>query len=199
MIRWGHEMDETEGRFPWAGRTPEAYQSAYRYFVDRCRPLAPKARFGWTPKGERGFGAYYPGDRHVDFVGLTLFDLQAWNRDHKDWRPLDEKFGELHGQVVGFGKPVVLAEFGSGGEDAYQAQWLSCARERLARFGNVEALVYFNARETWRWPEPYGQPDWRLPDGRLSRCDQRQVLLTNPDPSPGTGRPHEGRSASQTR
>jgi beta-mannanase len=175
MVSWGHEMDEREGRFPWANHDPETYQTAYRYFVDKCRALAPNARFGWTPKGEATLGAYYPGDGYVDFIGLTLFDVEAWNRDHRDWRRLEDKFGTLHSQVAGYDKPVVLAEFGSEGGDAYREGWLACARERIAKFKNVAALVYFNARETWRWPEPYGLPDWRLADGRYFRCDRREA------------------------
>ena len=183
MLSWGHEMDEMEGRFPWANHDPEKYQTAYRYFVDKCRPLAPNARFGWTPKGEQTMTAYYPGDTYVDFVGLTLFDHQAWNRDHKDFRPLDDRFGALHDQVSGFDKPVMLVEFGTAGDDAYRGEWLACARERLAKFKKVEGLVYFNARETWRWPEPYGLPDWRLTDGRHFRCDQRQAAAPRAAPA----------------
>ncbi|RDI50227.1 glycoside hydrolase family 26 protein [Microvirga subterranea] len=181
MVSWGHEMDETEGRFPWANQDPETYQKAYRYFVDQCRPLAPNARFGWTPKGEQNLGAYYPGDTYVEFVGLTLFDVQAWNRDHGDRRTFEEKFSALHTRVAGYGKPIVLAEFGVEGDDDYREAWLSCAQERIGKFANMEAIVYFNARETWRWPKSYGQPDWRITDGDFFRCKPKAVSALTPD------------------
>jgi endoglucanase len=174
-VSWGHEMDEQEGRYPWANHEPETYKSAYRYFVDQCKPHAPNARFGWTPKGEETMGAYYPGDTYVDFVGLTLFDVQAWNRDHQDWRSFEEKFGSLHSRVVDYGKPIVLAEFGVKGDDEYHEAWLSCAQQRLGKFDRVEAIVYFNDRETWRWPKPYGQPDWRIANSDVFRCRPREI------------------------
>jgi beta-mannanase len=173
MVSWGHEMDEQEGRYPWANQEPEKYKSAYRYFVDQCRPHAPNARFGWTPKGEETMGVYYPGDTYVDFIGLTLFDVQDWNREHRDRRSFEEKFGALHAHVVGYGKPIVLAEFGVKGDDEYRETWLSCAQERLAKFERVEALVYFNDRETWRWPKPYGHPDWRIKSSDILQCRPR--------------------------
>jgi beta-mannanase len=191
MVSWGHEMDETEGRFPWANQDADQYQKAYRYFVDQCRPLASNARFGWTPKGEENLGVYYPGDGYVDFVGLTLFDVQAWNRDHGDRRSFEEKFGALHARVAAYGKPIVLAEFGVEGDDAYKEAWLACAQERIGKFANVEALVYFNDRETWRWPKPYGQPDWRIADADFFQCRPKALSALTPEtvglPAPKSG------------
>lgn len=171
MVSWGHEMDEVEGRFPWANQDPELYKSAYRRFVDGCRTHAPTVRFGWTPKGEETLGAYYPGSQHVDFVGLTLFDSQAWNRDHGEESTFQERFGALHRRVAGYGKPVILAEFGVEGDELYREQALSCVREQLRKFSGVEAVVYFNDQETWSWPAPYGRPDWRVASGRVFQCE----------------------------
>ncbi|WP_052002670.1 glycosyl hydrolase [Microvirga sp. BSC39] len=170
MVSWGHEMDETQGRFPWANKDPELFQKAYRHFVNQCRPHAPEARFGWTPKGEATLASYYPGDAYVDFIGLTLFDLEAWNIEQNDHRTFADKFGALHGQVVNYGKPIVLVEFGVSGTESYEETWLSCAQEKLRRFPQVEALVYFNDQETWHWPEPHKQPDWRITDSRKLGC-----------------------------
>lgn len=180
MVSWGHEMDEQEGRYPWANQEPEAYKSAYKHFVDLCRSHAPNARFGWTPKGEETMGVYYPGDTYVDFIGLTLFDLQDWNREHWDWRSFEDKFGALHARVVDYGKPIVLAEFGVKGDDEYRETWLSCAQERLGKFDRVEALVYFNDRETWQWPKPYGRPDWRLANSRSFQCRHKAISALTP-------------------
>jgi endoglucanase len=177
-LSWGHEMDETEGRFPWANQPEELYKAAYRHFVDRCRPLASKARFGWTPKGEPDLARYYPGGGYVDVIGLTLFDLQAWNEAHDDRRTLGDKFGVLRGRVAQFGKPIILAEFGVQGDAAYRDRTLSCFRRELHRFPDVEAIVYFNDRETWSWPVPYGRPDWRVRTAREFNCDRPRESQT---------------------
>lgn len=170
IVTWGHEMDEREGRFPWAGQTPEDYKAAYRHFVDTCRTYAPTARFGWTAKGEPSFASYYPGSDHVDFVGLTLFDLQGWNVDHRDTRTFADRFAELRESVVDFGKPIILAEFGIAGDEAYRDAALACAREDLRRFPDVAALIYFNDVETWPWPQHYGRPDWRIDNASMFQC-----------------------------
>jgi endoglucanase len=171
-LSWGHEMDETEGRFPWADRSAELYKAAFRHFVDRCRPLADKARIAWTPKGEAGMERFYPGTSYVDVIGLTLFDSQRWNEDNGDTRSLTTKFTGLRDRVRAFGKPIILAEFGVEGDQAYREKALSCFRRDLHAFSDVEAVVYFNDRETWAWPEPYGRPDWRISNARWFICDR---------------------------
>ncbi|MEZ0167524.1 glycoside hydrolase family 26 protein [Microvirga sp. TS319] len=190
MVTWGHEMDEQEGRYPWANQNPEKYKKAFHYFVDHCRPLAPHARFGWTPKGEETLGAYYPSDDYVDFIGLKLFDLQAWNQDHQDWRSFEDKFDALHKQVASFGKPIVLAEFGVEGDDGFRQAALECALERIGAFDHLEAIVYFNDRETWRWPRQYGHPDWRIASGEFFEC-RPQYISTLMAPMSGLFSPVE--------
>src|SRR5215471_5328846 len=39
FIRWGHEMENVNGRYPWSQPDVVGYVKAYRYFVDHCRPL----------------------------------------------------------------------------------------------------------------------------------------------------------------
>jgi beta-mannanase len=56
-IRWGHEMEDPTYRYPWARNDARGYVEAYRKFVDTCRNIAPRERFDWSPKGERGLEA----------------------------------------------------------------------------------------------------------------------------------------------
>lgn len=62
LVRWGHEMDDRSGRYPWAQPDNAGYIRAYRHFVERCRRLAPKAHFVWSPMGNNSPARYYPGD-----------------------------------------------------------------------------------------------------------------------------------------
>src|SRR5690606_1891354 len=92
MVRWGHEMEQPQARYPWARKDPEGYKSAYRYFVERCRAEAPRAQFMWSPKGEANLAGFYPGDAWVDLVGLSVYGLQKW--DHK-FHKRDRSFAEV--------------------------------------------------------------------------------------------------------
>ncbi|EIM29981.1 glycoside hydrolase family 26 protein [Microvirga lotononidis] len=163
LVRWGHEMDDQSGRYPWADRRPEEYIAAYRYFVDRCRAAAPTARFIWSPKGMPHLARYYPGDAFVDYVGLGLYGYRAWDI-HQYGAPqtYQQALETLHERVERFGKPIIVAEVGVSGNTAYRRQWLDSLTKRDGNFLDVEAVVYFNALEPHRWPAPFGSPDWRI-------------------------------------
>ena len=62
LLRWGHEMDDRSGRYPWARNDPDGYIKAFRHFVHECRIHAPTAKFVWSPKGKRHVEQFYPGD-----------------------------------------------------------------------------------------------------------------------------------------
>ncbi|WP_454684228.1 glycoside hydrolase family 26 protein [Ancylobacter moscoviensis] len=168
-IRWAHEMDLRNGRFPWSSWAPEDYVAAYRHFVTICRQQAPQARFMWSPRGEDGLAAYYPGDRYVDQIGLTVLDLQQYDMDHFGHaRSFSEALRPAYDRVAGFGKPVVVAELGFHGDTAFSEQWQQDMRTIGDGFPRLTAVVYFNAVEPFAWPDPYGRPDWRMQRGLVN-------------------------------
>lgn len=162
-IRFAHEMEDKRGRFSWANWNPADYIAAYKHVVDRCRTLAPHAAFMWSPKGDDGLAAYYPGDSYVDVIGLSVFGLQKFDRD-KYGR--DRTFSELlkpgYDRVVQFNKPIVVAELGYSGSKDYVAAWDAEVRQPLPAFPKLTAVVYFNDKEVYPWPDNYGLPDWRI-------------------------------------
>ena len=164
-LRWGHEMDDGQGgRYPWAGQVDNAngYVEAYRYFVEHCKRLAPKAKYIWSPTGLREAGQYYPGDRYVDLVGISLYSLEAWDLDNLgQWSSPKKTLQGRYDRVAEFGKPIVLAEVGVAGSSVYVNEWLRGLVQEASSLPLIKAIVYFNARETGIW-ERYGKPDWRL-------------------------------------
>jgi endoglucanase len=162
-VRWGHEMEGLSGRYPWAGWRPDHFVAAYRHVVSRCRQSAPATKFVWSPMGQPWLGAYYPGDDVVDIVGASLYGLEAYQR-LSTGRTADfvQSFAPLYDRLAGFGKPIIIAELGFSGSEAYVDAWAEQAMRRNAEFPALEAVVYFNAQETGEWPMGFGKPDWRV-------------------------------------
>jgi beta-mannanase len=164
-LRWGHEMDDGQGgRYPWAGHVnnTKGYVDAYRYFVEKCRRLAPKTKYVWSPTGLRDASQYYPGDGYVDFVGVSLYSLEAWDLDNLGrWSSPKKTLQGRYDRVAGFRKPIVLAEVGVAGSSAYVKEWLRGLVREASSLPLLKAIIYFNARETGVW-ERYGKPDWRV-------------------------------------
>jgi len=162
-IRWGQEMEDTGGRFAWSGWKPSDYIAAYRRFYDLSHPIAIKAKYMWSPRGDSNLTDYYPGDAYADVIGLSVFGFQKYDKG-KFGR--DRTFGEIlksgYDLVVGFGKPVVVAELGYDGDESYVANWADSVTKLDANFSQLAGVVYFDDKEGHPWPENYGLPDWRV-------------------------------------
>lgn len=162
-LRWGHEMDDKSGQFIWSNWRPEDYISAYRRMIGLCRAAAPNIKVIWSPLGERGMEAYYPGDGYVDLVGLTVFGLQAYDKaNYGSDRSFDDIFAERYARAASFGKPVVVAELGFSGDADYVQAWNRRVRQLDPRYPNLVGVSYFNQAEVYPWPGGFGRPDWRF-------------------------------------
>lgn len=162
-IRWAQEMDANDNQFTWSHWKAADYVSAYRRMVGVCRQHNKSANYMWSPKGEPDLAAFYPGDDVVDLVGLSVFGLQQYDRDKfaKD-RTFAEVLEPGYRIAATFGKPVVVAELGYEGDSDYVRNWADNAAKQYAEFPRLTAVVYFNDKEVYPWPRPYGLPNWRV-------------------------------------
>ena len=162
-IRWAQEMDDSSPRFPWAQWSPEDYIAAYQRFVTQCRKHLPEAKYVWSPKGEESLADFYPGDQYVDAVGLSVFGYQPYDkRQFGKERTFAEALEPGYRLAEGFGKPIIVAEFGYEGDPDYVSGWVKAAAAPYCEFPQLTAVVYFNARETFPWPLDMGRPNWRI-------------------------------------
>jgi cellulose synthase (UDP-forming) len=164
FVRWGHEMETGDARYPWSGATRESYIAAYRHFATRCRPSAPQILLVWSPRGDRTLTEYYPGEGYVDFAGLSLYELPAYDLDHfgkvKSFR---DSFAPKYNRAIAYNKPIMIAEMGVSGDPKYQARWMADFFRDLQHFPWLRTIVYFNAKDSpGAWPQKYGIPDWTI-------------------------------------
>ncbi|MFP1644280.1 glycoside hydrolase family 26 protein [Pontitalea aquivivens] len=162
-LRWGHEMDDDNGQFIWAGWKPDDYIAAYKRMVDTCRTSAPNITVMWSPLGDEGMEEYYPGDDYVDLVGISVFGLQAWDQAKfgRD-RSYEEIFKPRYERAAAYGKPVVVAELGYVGQRDYVEAWDNEVRQAKPEYPSLVGVAYFNYPEVYPWPEGFGMPDWRV-------------------------------------
>lgn len=162
-LRWGHEMEDDNGQFIWAGWDPADYVSAFRRMIDVCRASAPSIQVMWSPLGEEGMEKYYPGDDYVDLVGVSVFGFQAYDRlEFGHDRSFTEILGPRYERAAAFGKPVVVAEVGYTGTQAYVDDWQAELRKPRPEYPNLVGVIYFDQKEVYPWPNDLGLPDWRF-------------------------------------
>lgn len=162
-VRWGHEMERNEGQFIWSDWEPSDYIASFQRMIDICRAEAPDINVIWSPAGDDGLEAYYPGDEYVDLVGLSIFGLEAWEKEiFGGPRAYQEWLDETYARASVFGKPVIVAELGYVGSASYVTQWEGEVRKAQPDKPLLSGVVYFNQKEVYPWPDGYGLPDWRL-------------------------------------
>ncbi|KIC33188.1 glycoside hydrolase family 26 protein [Leisingera sp. ANG-S5] len=162
-VRWAQEMDDNSGQFIWAQWQPETYVYAFKRMIDVCRDKAPEIRVMWSPLGYENLNKYYPGDDYVDIIGLSVFGLQPWEQIYKGGEmSFDEIFAPRYERVKEYGKPVMVAELGYSGDEAYVARWEQTVRQDKSAYPALTGIVYFNQQEVYPWPNGFGLPDWRV-------------------------------------
>jgi cellulose synthase (UDP-forming) len=164
FVRWGHEMETGDARYPWSGGDGDSYIAAYRHFAERCRAAAPKIFLVWSPRGDPNLAKYYPGRAYVDFVGLSLYKLPAYDLDRLGKvMKFQDTFTPKYNRVIAFDRPVMIAEMGVSGDPKYQAGWMADFFRSVRHFPLLRTAVYFNGKDSpGAWPEKYGVPDWTI-------------------------------------
>jgi beta-mannanase len=163
FVRWGHEMENVTGRYPWAITNPTAYINAYRYFVTQCRSIASNITYLWSPAGNRNLQDYWPGVEYVDYIGLTVLNYEAWEVIYYGYnRTFEENFRERFDYVESYNLPIIIAECNATG--AGRNEWIASALNGITKFPDVKSVVLFTAIDPVSWG-PVPPPDWRLDPG----------------------------------
>ena len=173
FIRWGHEMEKVSGRYPWATMDYEGYILAYRYVVDKLRESVKEVFFVWSPVGNKEMFDYWPGSRHVDFVGISVYAFHEFDLDHYGkLRSFKEIFDEKYDRAKVFDKSIMIAEMGIAGEKAYQLSWMYDAFKNFENYPQLKSLIYFNAKDSkLAWDEKYSIPDWHIDSTLFDQYD----------------------------
>ncbi len=161
MIRFAHEMNDPY-RYPWGPQNnePQHFIAAWRHVVDLFREAgADNVVWVWSPHvAYEGYEVYWPGDEYVDWVGTAALNygtVAYWSQ----WWSFEQIFGQHYDFLAGFGKPIMVAEFGTievGGE---RADWYREALARVRReYTEVQGLIFFHVesdatvtRQTLDW------------------------------------------------
>ena len=163
FVRFAHEMNDPY-RYPWGpqNNTKEEFMSAWRRVVTRFRAAgATNVIWVWSPHvAYQYWELYYPGNATVDWVAtgaLNFGPIAQWS----NWWTFDEIFGARYPLLAGFGKPVMVAEFGSLAVGGNRAEWYYKALSTLpAKYPAVKALLFFETGTDQT--VTYQKVDWRI-------------------------------------
>lgn len=72
LIRWNPDMEVPTNVYSWQFKSPEDYINSFHYFSKKIKMYAPNAQIIWGPSGYPGDTEYWPGNKTVDYVSITL-------------------------------------------------------------------------------------------------------------------------------
>ncbi len=214
FILFAHEMNT-----PWPpwGQKPEDYRAAFARVSERLKSVAPQVQMCWIPgqawgypwggtgQGE-GYDEYYPGDDHVDWVGMTVYD-RDWNENNLSEPDLFNSALDHLDFYTRYAKdknkPMMIAETAlfdanwdptaSGQRTPLSAeqlaneknQWISQVYDLnnlIANFRNLNMLVYFHVMKKEEFSSAthnFGNitVDWRIPTQPDYNIYQEQIEL----------------------
>jgi len=148
FLRFAHEMNDPY-RYPWGpqNNTKEEFIAAWWHVRSRFdQAAAANVIWTWAPHIAAPYwDLYYPGDDYVDWVATGVLNFGVIGVQWSQWWTFDDIFAERYPQLAGFGKPIMIAEFGSLAVGGDRAAWYRDALTALPdRYPAIKALLFFH-------------------------------------------------------
>lgn len=163
FIRWAWEMNgywtEWSGaRNNSAGRHdgPAKYVQAWRRIHDIFeRAGATNVSWVWAPNGQsipaapwNRFDAYYPGDRYVDWVGISAYNWGT-TRKWSHWESFAAIVRRVY-QSYAVRKPIMVAETATATAGGDEARWIRAVAPALRnQYPAIKAVLWFEQPPEW--------------------------------------------------
>jgi mannan endo-1,4-beta-mannosidase len=165
FLRFDWEMNSNW--FLWGeyanGNSPGQFVAAWQHVHDIFTSVgATNATWVWCPyaHGEPRFGPlarYYPGDEYVDWSCLDVFNWASNGVNSQPWRSFDEIIAPSYRQIttkIAKRKPMLLAEFASGGTGKRKAEWIKqMFKDLRTKYRRIRGLIWFEQLDRGvEWP-----------------------------------------------
>lgn len=156
LIRPGNEMNGIWSEWSYINNfnDPDLYKLSFTYIVNLFREAgALNAYFIWNPNHVSSpyyqwneAALYYPGDKVVDFVGMTSYNFgnTKWN----DYQSFDDLYEALYWDYSRsyYKKPLIIGELGSVEEGGNKAQWIQQMFNAIpTNYPNIKMAIWFDS------------------------------------------------------
>jgi hypothetical protein len=140
--------------------TPADFVAAWRHIHDRFEADGV-TNVTWTlilmaetyQQGKAGM--FYPGDAYVDIVAADGFNWYNCTGHSGPWLTVQQIFTPFHNFALSVGKPMMVAEWGSGEDPAIpgrKAQWILDGLTTFRSWPQMKVVSYYNSAPTISCP-----------------------------------------------
>ena len=136
FIRWNPAMEVPEYRYPWQFQSPILYIEAFNKFAFQLKKLAPNVKIVWGPSGYPGDTEYWPSDKFVDFVSISIAEEKTTDSViiHKTTTQLLKE--KLH-RMRFVNKPVLILGVNEKKQSWFQKEWIQEATANQRTYRNT--------------------------------------------------------------
>lgn len=149
MVIFAHEFNLYDN--PGYG-DPQGYIAAWRHIHGVfAREGVTNVRWVWSPNYMSNrphdpisdYNLYYPGDRYVDWVGVSGFN---WGHTSASgWVGFDDLFQDfLTDTASRYDKPQIISIFGSVDGPGSKTDWIRDSYQAMGRYPSLRAVIWFN-------------------------------------------------------
>jgi beta-mannanase len=167
FIRWGHEMETNQPRYPWSGQRPAEYIAAFQHVVLLMRSLlSPTCSFVWSPAGNNNAPSYWVDSAFCDYIGFSLYSYREYDivryGSPQSFQTLINGRYQI-AAICNAAAPIILCEMGaySSKVSTYQNTWIKTALSLMPDYPLLKIAVAFNAPDSVAWT-PAGVPNWSI-------------------------------------
>lgn len=182
-LRFAHEMNG--GWYPWGvttnGNNPADYVAAYRHVHDLFRRAgATNVLWIWCPNvvlpRSEPLEAMYPGDQHVDLIGLDGYNGGTDVPGRGGWLSPEQIFQPTLAALAGIAPAtrVLLNETASTEQGGSKGHWIDQLVGYVQRESRLAGFVWFNVHK---------DTDWRIQSSAESIAAMRSALERYPRPT----------------
>jgi plastocyanin len=147
-----HHEPTTKPEFGGDCGTGADYIAAWRHIHDRfVADGVTNVTYAWTMTAQsydKGRGdEFYPGNDVIDVIAADGYNWYSCEFHQGPWREMDDIFQSFHNYGASKGKPMFIAEYGSGEDDAVvgrKAQWFANGSALLKTWPDIKGVSYFN-------------------------------------------------------
>ncbi|WP_316569301.1 glycosyl hydrolase [Neobacillus sp. YIM B06451] len=155
LFRLGNEMngDWSEWSHKSTYNDPDLYKLTFRHIVELFKKNGTdNAYFVWNPNHVSSpyfewneAHMYYPGDKYVDFVGMTSYNFgkTQWNNYQSIHTLYEDLYWEYSRSY--YEKPLMIGEFAAVETGGNKAEWITSAFDEIPRsYPNIKIAVWFD-------------------------------------------------------
>ena len=149
LMRFAHEMEMrpnyAENWYSWQGKDSEIFKQAWIHLVEMGRRINKNIKWVWSPnRADEHAAHYYPGDKYVDYVGITLNLPEEETSKYDNFKQFYEQEGTRRG-LEEYGKKIIISEVACSHPDIKQrAEYLESVFDYIETDDQICAVLFFN-------------------------------------------------------